>query len=110
MLLIFAPAGAGTVLIISSILGGFRQIAGYTVTTPMMIELVPREHIGRWRGFLGLINGLIAIPAPLIGGYIWNTYGPMYLMALPLVLDICLRFPILTTIPERQRPKKGYDG
>lgn len=107
--LIFAPERSFTFLIISALLGGFRQIATYTVLAPLMIDLVPIDQIGRWRGILGLIDGLAAIPAPILGGIIWNTFGPSYVILIPLVLDIVLRLPILSTIPEKTRSKEKVD-
>jgi MFS family permease len=101
LLLVFAPSPE--FLIISSILGGFRMIASYVCMTPLMVELVPIEFIGRWRGILGLFQALISIPAPIIGGIIWETIGPSYLFLILILISILVSIPILTTIPERMR-------
>lgn len=103
MMLAFAPEGSSTLLIISALLGGFRQVAGYTVTVPLMVDLIPVDCVGRWRGVLGVIGGLAAIPAPIIGGILWETIGPHYLILIPLVIDMLFRLPLLSTIPEKPR-------
>ncbi|MCK4952358.1 MFS transporter [Candidatus Bathyarchaeota archaeon] len=100
LILVFAPSPA--FLIISSILGGFRMIANYVAVTPLTVARVPIECIGRWRGLLGLFSGLISIPAPIIGGIIWETISPQVLMLIPIVISIIVKIPILTTIPEKR--------
>ena len=52
------------------------------------------------RGGLGLVRLLVAIPASVIGGLIWRELGPMYVFVIPLAVDLLLRIPLLTTIPE----------
>ena len=99
--LVLAPSAE--FLIISSILGGFRMIASYVCMTPLMVELVPIDYIGRWRGILGLFQALVSIPAPIIGGIIWETIGPSYLFLIQVLVSIVVRIPLLTTIPERMR-------
>jgi MFS family permease len=66
----------------------------------MTLELVPVERMGKWSGLLGLFQGLVIIPAPVIGGLIWRGLGPMYVFLIPLAVDLLLRIPLLTTIPE----------
>jgi len=55
---------------------------------------------GCLQGELGLFQGLVTIPAPVIGGLIWRGLGPMYVFLIPLAVDLLLRIPLLTTIPE----------
>jgi len=97
--LIFAPTPE--FLILSSILGGFRMIADFVAVTPLMVNRVPIDCIGRWRGILGMFNGLASIAAPIIGGYIWEVMGPSYLFLIPVMINILVRIPILTTVPEK---------
>jgi MFS family permease len=70
------------------------------ITGAMSIELVPVERMGRWNGLLGLLRGLVTIPAPILGGLIWNELGPAYVFVIPLAVDLLVRIPLLTTIPE----------
>lgn len=49
-----------------------------------MVELVPIDCIGRWRGILGLFGGFISIPAPIIGGIFWENLGLSCLILIPI--------------------------
>jgi MFS family permease len=99
ILLVYAPSQL--YLIFSSILGGFRLIVGYVSISPIQTELVPIEYRGRWRGILGTFSGLISIPAPIIGGLIWDAIGPSSLILAPIFIDLLLRIPLLSKIPEK---------
>ena len=66
----------------------------------MTMELIPVEQQGRWGGLLGLFTGLLMIPAPIVGGLIWREIGPMYVFLIPLGIDLLLRIPLLTTVPD----------
>jgi len=101
-ILMLVSAPSPEYLVISSILGGFRTIADYIATDPLQVELVPIDCRGRWRGIVGLCSGLASIPAPIIGGMIWEIMGPSYLILTPILLGLLVRIPILTTIPEKR--------
>jgi MFS family permease len=74
----------------------------------MTMELVPVEQQGKWSGLLGLFAGLLTIPAPIIGGLIWRELGPVYVFLIPIALDLALRVPLLSTVPETLRgPSPG---
>ena len=73
------------------------------VTSAMTLELVPLEQQGRWGGLLGLFAGLVTIPAPIIGGLIWRELGAVYVFLIPIALDLLLRVPLLSTVPETLR-------
>ena len=100
IVLVFAPSPA--YLIVSSILGGFRTIVDYVAIDPLQVELAPINIRGRWRGIVGFCGGLASIPAPIIGGIIWENLGPSYLLITSLLLDMGVRMPLLTTIPEKR--------
>ncbi|MGD8750122.1 MAG: MFS transporter [Anaerolineales bacterium] len=70
------------------------------VTTAMTLELVPVEQMGKWSGLVGLSQGLVAIPAPILGGLIWDHLNPMYVFLIPIGVDFMLKLPLLATIPE----------
>jgi len=49
---------------------------------------------------LGLFRGLISVPAPLLGGLIWDAIGPQYVFLTAIGLDLCIRLPLLIGMPE----------
>ena len=69
LLLVFYPGPI--TLVLSAFFQAFYTISS-GVTNAMTLELVPLEQQGRWSGLLGLFTGLITIPAPIIGGFIWR--------------------------------------
>ena len=95
LVLSFSPV----TLVAASVLQTFYAISS-GLTSAMTLELVPVERMGKWSGVLGLFGGLVTIPAPVIGGLIWRELGPQYVFLVPLALDLLLRLPLLTTIPE----------
>lgn len=70
------------------------------VTGAMTLEVVPVEKMGKWSGLQGLFRGLVAVPAPILGGLIWRELGPLYVFLVPVAVDLMLRIPLLTTVPE----------
>ncbi len=63
-------------------------------------ELVPVDCLGRWRGILSLFGGLASISASIMGGFIWDNFGPSYVFLLPVILDLFVRMPVMASIPE----------
>ena len=97
LVMIYAPTPNW--LLLAGFLMGFRMIASvsYGSMTP---ELVPPECMGRWRGILGFFSGLACIPAPIIGGLIWENFGPECVFITVTAIDLLIRTPLLYTIPE----------
>ena len=104
ILLVIAPSPL--YLLLSAVLSGFRMVADFVAVGPIQTELVPVQFRGRLNGIVGLLSGLIAIPAPIIGGIIWEKLSPTYLILLPIALDLLLRIPIFSTVPETKREIK----
>ena len=75
----------------------YREVRSGTSMTP---ELVPRDCIGRWRGIIGFFTGLVSIPAPIIGGFIWEHLGPEWVFIIIVAIDLVIRMPLLYTVPE----------
>jgi MFS family permease len=97
LLLVLSPNAA--TLILAGAFWSFYSICSI-VTSSMTMELVPVGQMGRWSGLLGLFAGLVTVPAPLIGGLIWRGLGPAYVFLIPVAVDLLVRIPLLTTIPE----------
>ncbi len=96
---IFALAPSQEWLLLAGFLMGFRMLS-YVAYGAMTPELVPRDCIGRWRGLIGLCLGLAAIPGPIVGGWIWENLGPMWVFIVPILVEVFIRMPLLTTVPE----------
>ena len=88
-----------TTLILAGALWTFYAISA-GITGAMTLELVPVEQMGKWSGLIGLVRGLVTIPAPILGGLVWKSLGPVYVFLIPIGIDLLLRIPLLTTIPE----------
>jgi MFS family permease len=98
LLLVFAPTPE--LLILSGVLLGFQNIVSIAVLASIRAELVPVDCLGRWRGILSLFGGLASITASIMGGLIWETFGPAYIFLLPVVIDLLVRIPTISSIPE----------
>ncbi len=97
LVMIFAPTPNW--LLLAGLLMGFRMIASFSYGS-MTPELVPPECMGRWRGILGFFSGLACIPAPIIGGLIWENLGPEWVFITITAIDLLIRTPLLYTVPE----------
>jgi MFS family permease len=86
-------------LLLGGLLMGFRMLSAFAYGS-MTPELVPSDCIGRWRGLIGLFTGILSIPAPIVGGLVWEYMGPEWVFILPVFIDLFLRIPILYTVPE----------
>jgi len=104
LFLAFSPGPIA--LVLSAALLAFYNISLGAVDA-MTLELLPLEQQGRWGGVLGLFRGLITIPAPIIGGFIWKELGPMYVFVIPVVFDVLFRIPLLTTVPETLKTERA---
>jgi MFS family permease len=102
LFLVFAPVsglGASLCLLIYGLLFGFNSI-GMALASSMAAEIMPQEQMGRWIGVVGLFRGLLSIPAPTLGGLIWEHVGPQYVFLAAIGIDVCLRLPLLALTRE----------
>ena len=90
------------ILVLAGALQTFYFISS-GVTNAMTLELVPVEQIGKWSGLIGLFQGLVTIPAPILAGLLWDHFNPMYVFLIPIGVDYLLKLPLLATIPETLR-------
>ena len=86
-------------VLLAMFLYGFEYIVIVTQNA-MSAELVSGAYMGRWIGILGFFTGLIGIPAPIIGGLIWEHINPAYIFLIPIAVDLLVRLPILKSMPE----------
>ena len=61
---------------IGNSLGGGGMFAGGPAWNALLSELVPREQLGTVMGSIGTLSGIMAIPSPVIGGWLWDEYDP----------------------------------
>lgn len=78
---------------------GFNSIA-IALAAAMASEIVPKDQMGRWIGIIGLVRGLVSVPAPLLGGLIWEHIGSQYVFVVAVMLDAAVRLPLLASIRE----------
>jgi len=72
----------------------------WIIWSTMSMEMVDESKRGRWSGILMLFNNLVRIPAPIIGGILYQAVDPAMLFLLPVAIDLFLRLPTLLTTPE----------
>lgn len=102
LFLIFAPVTSRHVspfLLIYGVLFGFNSIS-MALASSMTAEIMPKEQMGRWIGIISLVRGLFAIPAPLMGGLIWEHIGPQYVFIAAVAIDAFVRLPLLGLVRE----------
>jgi MFS family permease len=102
LVLIYAPVsgvGSSASLLLYGLLFGFNSI-NMALASSMAAEIMPQEQMGRWIGVVGLFRGLLSIPAPLVGGLIWEHVGPQYVFFAAIAIDVCVRLPLLAMIRE----------
>ena len=100
--LIFAPvsgSGSWVALILYGVLFGFNSI-GMALASSMTAEIMPPEQMGRWIGCVSLFRGLLSIPAPMIGGLVWDRMGAQYVFFAAIAIDVFLRLPLLAMTQE----------
>lgn len=75
----------------------------------LAMELVPKEHRGRWLGITNAFSSLIRIPAPLLGGFLYEEVNPSLVFVVSLLADMLLRMPLLAfKVPETR--KRGVES
>jgi MFS family permease len=62
-------------LIVAFVAAGLREL-GEPARKALIVDLAEASHRGRVIGFYYLIRGLVTIPAPLLGGLLWQRGFP----------------------------------
>jgi MFS family permease len=57
--------------------GGGRGRAGGPSWNAMLADMVPPEKRGTVLGTIGTLTGIIGVPSPIIGSYLWEVFSPM---------------------------------
>ena len=61
---------------VGNALGGGGMFAGGPAWNALLSELVPQEKLATVMGAMGTISGIMAIPSPVIGGWLYDEYDP----------------------------------
>jgi MFS family permease len=73
---------------IGNALGGGGMYAGGPAWNALLSEIVPREQLATVMGTIGTISGLMAIPSPVVGGWLWDEYDPKMPFFVSLVFGL----------------------
>ncbi len=93
-------------LVVAGILQGSFFVTG-VITGAMQFEFVGAAYMGRWIGILGLFQTGVSALVALAAGFVWDRIGPEWVFVIPVALDILVRLPVLSRIPEAERPAAG---
>jgi len=81
--------------------GGLGGVSFVSFVT-MGFEMVPEKKRGRWVGISGLLN-ILSFPASILGGIMWQQGLMMEVLLLPILLEVLIAIPILSTVPDTLR-------
>jgi MFS family permease len=105
ILLISAPNT--TILLISGFLQGFLML-GLVTQGAITHELVSTSLLGTWWGILGLLSGIMSVLGPILGGFIWSFFGPVYVFLFILFLEVSKLSLLWLVIPETLKTKLKF--
>jgi len=97
-----------TMIIISGVLQGFLLLSLVTEGA-ISADLLPISLLGRWYGILTFFRGVGAITGPIIGGLIWSSLGPNYVLLTIIFIEASKMFILRFAIPETLRMKQSLD-
>lgn len=107
--LMLVLARSPVLLVVAAALQTFFNIASGAAGA-MGMEMVPARMAGRWHGVLGILGGVAAIPASLLGGVIYRHWDPVWVFLLPIAIDLFLRLPLLASVAETLRRDSRREG
>ena len=90
-------------LIFLSVIFGFSVATWVPAQSSLMMTAAPVEERGSIWGKLAAFRGLIAFPAPIIGGFLFESFGYYVPVSLGLIGEIFTTFAILKLIPKETR-------
>lgn len=100
--LVFAPTNnrfTPLFLLLYGVLFGFNSVS-VILASSMTAEIMPAALMGRWIGIVSLFRASLSIPAPLIGGLIWEHFLPEYVFFAAIAVDLLVRLPLLASVRE----------
>ena len=81
------------------LMSGFQEI-GAPVSGAIQNELVPRQIMGRWQGVTRFFSSMFGAFLAAMAGIIYDGLGGQWVFIIYLACEICLRIPLLMSLPE----------
>jgi MFS family permease len=77
----------------------------------LMADIVPAEKRGRVSGFMSTVSGIIALPAPYVGAYMWDNpgIGPENTMWAGILLGIASTGYFAVYVKDPRSEKKSIE-
>jgi len=97
ILLIVSPSPV--TLVIAGILQGFFYISS-PLTGAIQRELVSQDVMGVWIGTTKFTNAIFSAILAFSAGLIYDHIGPQWCFIIYIVIDACIRMPLLASLPE----------
>jgi MFS family permease len=86
-------------LLVVSAVFGFSVATWVPAVSSLLIAVAPVEERGGVNGKLAAFRGLMAFPAPIIGGFLFNAFGYYVPISLSLVGEVLTTVALLKLIP-----------
>jgi MFS family permease len=96
LITIFTPPTHPEYLIIASSLQSLNMVM-FVGWSAFSQEVVPLQARGRWSGINMLLNGVVGVIAPILGGVIWDL-NPDYILWISLFCDVFIVLPLMIII------------
>jgi MFS family permease len=103
-ILLLIYASNSTILLISGFLQGFF-VLGLVTQGAISQELVPTSFLGTWWGILSLLSGTMSVLGPILGGFIWSFFGPVYVFLFILFVEASKITLLWLSMPETLKMK-----
>jgi MFS family permease len=107
-------------LVVTRLIGGVGEGLGGNIIGSMggpvwnalVNEVAPAEYRGSVLGMMGTLMGLIVTPAPMLGGYIYETYSPQtpFYASFALGITGCLIFTLFVKESPREEAPQADLG
>ena len=91
-------------MVLVAVVFGFSVALWVPAVSSLLMVTAPAEERGSILGKLAAVRGLIAFPAPVIGGLIYTVYGYYVPVFLSLVGEFVTTLAILKLLPETHQP------
>ena len=98
-----------SMLFFVGLMAGFQEI-GMVVSGSVQHELVPGWARGRWAGANSMIGSMVAAIMAAAAGIIYDTFGPHWLFIIYIAAEVCIRLPLLVSLPETLRYKVNEEN